>query len=126
MPADMFPNGPADLAHAVAEEKCWLAISGPLLSPIIPLEKLISLRSQSGSYQPTHRGREFRERNLQWYIGRHSLHQRSAQRKCIVSKQAMFILCHPDIIFQSRHYSAQCKPCLYLTHLHMYSNSPSD
>ena len=26
-PAGLFPNGPSDLAHAVVEEHCWVAIS---------------------------------------------------------------------------------------------------
>jgi hypothetical protein len=26
-PANLFPNGPADLAHAVSEEQCWVAVA---------------------------------------------------------------------------------------------------
>jgi hypothetical protein len=29
--ADLFPNGPADLAHAVVEEHCWVGIAGAFL-----------------------------------------------------------------------------------------------
>lgn len=39
-PAGLFPNGPRDIAHAVVEEKCWVAIvsaskASSLTPPII-------------------------------------------------------------------------------------------
>jgi Protein of unknown function (DUF3533) len=30
--ADLFPNGPGDLAHAVVEEKCWVALASASIS----------------------------------------------------------------------------------------------
>lgn len=30
-PADLFPNGPADVAYAVTEEHCWVAVVSQLI-----------------------------------------------------------------------------------------------
>jgi hypothetical protein len=35
--ADLFPNGPSDVAHAVVEQQCWVAIVGAPISPRSPI-----------------------------------------------------------------------------------------
>src|ERR1700683_362448 len=83
--ADLFPNGPIDLAHAVVEEQCWVAIASASVSSGVTHTIQTSPFSQCRSYKQTHPGGKHGERDIQQHASRNSLWKRSPKRKCIVS-----------------------------------------
>jgi len=99
--ANLFPNGPDGLAHAVVEEQCWVAIASASFFQQLPILRKQLFSSQSRDHRQTHSSGRYGQCDIQQQFCHDRFWKRSSKRKCIVSLSTFFDLAADLIIFFS-------------------------